>query len=641
MFETICFDICALAILAILAFALRFRKHITDAASKRLMLLIGVTFVAAISNILLNYHNGQGSYIFANYVCAGIYHIMRNGAYYLYASYIIEITGIRHKVEKLINRVKLIPFIIVVAIVLTAPFMNLFYFFDAEGLYIRGVYYSGIYLCNSIYAVYAFYYIVSNLRFIGKNKSMALSSCALFSIVTTVLQYEYPYLVIDILGFSLSLLYIVLYVDNPGDRIDSDSLLLRNQAYIYDLRMAFFTLKPIDIIHLNVVNHRELEQMLSYSSYSKVVMAAGEIFRETNSNGKYEGSLYYLKNGEFRVILNNNDRFRTLSMAKKLLEAFNKQIDINDMSLSLDISIFITQCPKDFSFIDEIMSFGRVVDQYAREGEIIFTADILTSEGYKQKGNMNQAIEKGILHNRFEVFYQPILNVNTGKFSVAEALIRLRDDDNNIIEPEEFIDVAEKNGAIFELGKIVLREVYNFISSDDFKKTDLESISINLSATQCLQRDLAEQVAELTKDYGDAKDRIIFEIRESMASDKQNTFTENMKELREMGVSFALDNFGMAYSNITSLSTLPIYAVKLDKKFVDTGGNGKHKDILESTMEMVKILNMRLVAVGIENEEMARQFTDYGCEYMQGYYFAKPMNRERLLRFYEEKNSAT
>jgi len=638
MVETLCFDICALIILLILIFGLEFRKRTTDQAGKRLMLLICVTIFALFFDITANFYDGSSGKIVINYICSGLYHILRNAAFCLYVSYIVAITGTWYATGNVIHKsLRFIPLILASIMVITTPVTKLIFYYGNDNIYTRGKFFSLIYIFSGIYALYALYFIGKNISFIGKKKALSLASCAFFSLFASIIQYFYPYLVVDILGFTLSLLYIVLYIDNPGDKIESVSLLMRYQAYVNDLRIACFARKPVDIIHINVSNNQVIEEMLSYSNYIEFIRSLSERLRECNGKGKDEGSLYYLKNGRFRVILEENNLDRSMEIANRICEAFNKEVNVNYMEFNVEACVSLTQCPRDFNILDELLTFGKVAAQYEKPGKVILTADVLLKESYGINSNVDKLIEKGILYNQFEVFYQPVYSVNTGRFSAAEALIRLRDGSNNIIEPDAFITAAEQNGSITELGKILLQDVCGFIASEDFEKTELEKISINLSVIQCLQKNLADQVIKLINDYNMPTDRIIFEITESLASDNQITFENNIKKLSETGINFALDKYGIGYSNITTLCSLPIMSIKLDRTFTNTGDNIRLKDILENSIEMVKGLNKTIVAGGIETEEMVDRFTEYGCEFLQGYYFAKPMPRAKLVEFYKER----
>lgn len=634
--ELLGFDICSIAILIILLFALEFRKTVTDEASKKLVRLVLVTVCAAIFDIFVNYNNGKSDNYFANYVCAGLYFAFRNAAFYMYASYIITVTRTRHQITNpLLGLVRFVPFAVMCAIVTTTPYTGIFYYFDINNHYIRGDFFQVIYVCSAVYCIFAFGYVLANLPIIGIGKSISLISCAVFSLAASIIQYFYPYLMIDILGFTLSLLFIVLFIDNPGDKIESTSLLLRYQSYIDDLKKSFYIKSPVDIIHINIRNHRSIEEMLSYANYLEFIREVSERLVEANNTVRAGGELYYLKDGKFRVVMSGNEEHRTNAMAKACLEAFNKEVFINDMGFSVESSICVTSCPGDFGYIDELFDFAAVADMFEKPGEICYSKDILQKENYNGQVNISKKVEHGIVNNRFEVFYQPIYNVRNGKFDNVEALLRLYDEDNRIWGPETFLQVAEQNGSVIELGEFVLEEVCKFIGSPEFEEAGIKGVGVNLSVVQCLQKNLPKQTVGLLEKYNISAKRIMFEVTESMATDTQDTFESNIKYLSEEGIGFVLDDYGTGYSNITTLSSMPLTAIKFDKSFAMAEENEKLKTVFEKSLEMVKALGKSIVIEGVETKEQADRFVSLGSDYLQGTYFAQPMTKSRLIEFYE------
>lgn len=636
MFEMFAFDICAILILVVLLFALSVRKTITDEAGRRLVMLVLITIAAAVFDIAAVYNNGRASTrVSVNYWCEGLYHVARNAAFFLYAGYIVTITGTWHKAGRiLVGILKYVPFAAIVAIAITAPSTKKFYFFNENNLYIRGEAFPVIYLCSAIYAGYALLSIAENIKHIGIKKALSLASCAVFSFAASLYQYSHPYIVIDIIGFTFSLLYICLFIDNPGDKIETSSLLMNNQVYISELGKAFYTNRAIDIIHVNITNYSTIEEMLSYSNNHKFIRVISSDLKDANSDTISGGALFYLKNGKFRVILEDNDLNRTNALAKVLLSTFNRRIKIQDMEISVEASICITQCPQDFNYTDDLLDFYSVAVQFERPGKIVYSKDILLSENYDMQVNIGKLVEHGIVRNSYEVFYQPIYNVKTGEYEEVEAILRLHDEDNRIWEEESFLPVAEKIGSIIELGRFEFEEICKFISSRNFKNTAIKKISMNLTVTQCLQKDLLNQIVSTLEKYQVSPDQIKFEVTESLASDNQSVFAENLKKLAEEGIELALDNYGTGYSNIITLSTLPIDNIKLDKSFAESGKNERLNAIFEKSINMAKKLDRKVVIEGVNSEHFANKCKRLGCDYLQGDFFAKPMTKSRLVEFY-------
>jgi len=246
---------------------------------------------------------------------------------------------------------------------------------------------------------------------------------------------------------------------------------------------------------------------------------------------------------------------------------------------------------------------------------------------------MDTIIESALSNKRFEVYYQPIYSVKEKKFHSAEALIRLKDEKYGFISPEVFIPVAEKSGAIHKIGDFVLEQVCAFIASDEYKKLGMSYIEVNLSVVQCMQPKLANHIMEILTRYGVRPEQLNLEITETAASISQQALEDNIKDLTNMGMKFSLDDFGTGYSNMQRIVKLPFDIIKLDRTFTELYDNPKLGIVLTNAINMIKAMKMKIVVEGVETEEMLKLFSELECEYIQGYYFSKPIPREEFVKF--------
>lgn len=638
LLEILCFDICSFAILLILLFSIGFRKTMNDEAGKKLLKLVLATMAATAFDVIANYNNGRGDVSTLNYVSSGLFFIARNAAYYMYVSYIVVITGTWHKLGNVvIELLRFIPFTITAAIAASAPYTKLFYYYDANNYYVRGEAIGAIYICNAIYCIYAMYYIIKNFTLMGFQKMISLASCALFSFIAAIIQYEYPYLIIDIIGFTLSLLFIVLFIDNPGDKTDSTSMLLNYQTYIKELKKVFFTKRPVDIIHINITNHKMIEEILSYSNYIIFIKTLSNQLQEDNEYTRSAGEMFYLKNGSFRILLPDNDDNRTAALSRRVLRNFNTEIDVNGTVISVEASVCITSCPKDFDYLDALLDFGTVAHSFEKPGEIVYSKDLLGTDAYNMHVNMKRQVEQGLINGRFELFYQPVYDVTAEKYTGIETHLRLHDEDEHILESDLFLPVAEQSGAIIEIGNFVMDEVCKLVSSKEFDKLGIQRVGIKLSVAQCLQNDLPQQVFKAIEKYDVNPKKLMFEIKESLTSDNQRIFIENIRYLAQEGVVFALNDYGTGYSNISTLSTLPIEVVKFDKAFATSEESLKIRAIFENSVEMVKELGKLVTIDGADTAKDAERFSKLNCDFLLGDHYGKPMTRDRLLEFFEQQ----
>lgn len=273
-------------------------------------------------------------------------------------------------------------------------------------------------------------------------------------------------------------------------------------------------------------------------------------------------------------------------------------------------------------------------------GEVQQAADIFHKDHYDLMNNIDSIIENAISNHLFEVYYQPIYSIEHKIFNSAEALIRLKDPQYGFIPPDLFIPVAEKSGAIHRIGAYVLDEVCAFIASPEFKELGLDYIEVNLSVAQCMRNNLADEILEIMTKHNVSASQLNLEITETTASNSQETLQENVKQLLESGINFSLDDYGTGYSNIERISSLLFDIVKLDKTFVNVANNNNHDIVLNHTVSMIKDLGMKIVVEGVEDETLLNRFADLGCDYIQGYYFSRPIPKPEFIQFIKEKNPA-
>jgi EAL domain-containing protein (putative c-di-GMP-specific phosphodiesterase class I) len=217
-----------------------------------------------------------------------------------------------------------------------------------------------------------------------------------------------------------------------------------------------------------------------------------------------------------------------------------------------------------------------------------------------------------------------------------EALVRLRDDKGTMVMPSDFIEYAEKNGMILKLGEAVFRKVCEFIQRMHVDEYGIEYIEVNLSVVQCMQTDMARILKNIMGEYQIPPYRINFEITET-ATGSGKAIDKNMRELLDYGCSFSLDDYGSGYSNLTYVVNLPVKIIKIDKLITDNYFvSEKVRIATEYTIEMLHKLGMEIVVEGVDSEEKYLAFKKLNAEFIQGYYFSKPLPKDRVLNFIQE-----
>ena len=255
-------------------------------------------------------------------------------------------------------------------------------------------------------------------------------------------------------------------------------------------------------------------------------------------------------------------------------------------------------------------------------------------EYVRTKDLLQSALDNG----NVEVFYQPFYHVRENKYASAEALVRIRDNDGNIVPPARFIPVAEDNGMIVPLGIEIFRQVCEFAGTGVPGELGIDHIEVNLSLAQFDSENPAQFVIDNIEKYKIDPSLINLEITETASTIAKKTILKNMERLIDYGVNFALDDFGTGRSNLDYLAEMPVSIVKFDYTFTQRYfNNDKMRNIIENAVGLIHDLGLSIVSEGVETEEQLEAMKRLGVEYIQGYYFSKPLPQEEFVEFMKQQ----
>jgi len=345
-----------------------------------------------------------------------------------------------------------------------------------------------------------------------------------------------------------------------------------------------------------------------------------------------------LAGDEFVVLMHDAESATQVDLlANRILGYLNQPYDIAGQKLSVSCSIGIAVFPDDGQTAEAILSHSDTAMYAAKRAgrnRVTFFNDAMRDEAQYQL-LMHNEILNGIEHNEFDVFYQPIMHIDSGRVTKCEALIRWRHPEKGFIPPNEFIGVAENTGAIRSIGRWVLERVCK-----DYKQWKLAgldiSVSINRSVSEFYPAGSHREWEELVSSHGIDPAKIIFEITESLFMDGNESPVDELKQMRSNGFRFAIDDFGTGYSAINYLRNYPVDFIKIDRSFVmDILDNTQDRTLVEVIIKMGKALGIGVIAEGVENVEQLEALNVFDCDYIQGFYLAKPMPMQEFIQFCE------
>jgi EAL domain-containing protein (putative c-di-GMP-specific phosphodiesterase class I) len=255
----------------------------------------------------------------------------------------------------------------------------------------------------------------------------------------------------------------------------------------------------------------------------------------------------------------------------------------------------------------------------------------------RQKESMKNEIIRAMEENRVEVFYQPIYSTSERRIVSAEALVRIRNVDGSILPPGEFIPIAEETGLIAGLGERVFEKVCQFLKESPALQLGIHYIEVNLSVAQCEQRDLAERYIRIMEQNQIEPWWINLEITETASVQTKNMLLKNMDELINFGVSFSLDDFGNGQSNLDYIIDMPVSVMKLDMNMIRAYFEDlKARFVVQATIRMAHDMDLMVVAEGVETKEQLDTMAEQKIDYIQGYYFSKPLPADEFIAYLEK-----
>uniref|UniRef100_UPI003890BEAF EAL domain-containing protein n=1 Tax=Treponema sp. TaxID=166 RepID=UPI003890BEAF len=278
----------------------------------------------------------------------------------------------------------------------------------------------------------------------------------------------------------------------------------------------------------------------------------------------------------------------------------------------------------------------KAISAALKEAENLDNVNIIinneTLNVIEQNTQIKRSVEKAVETNSVEMFLQPLMDSKDNKLVGAEALARIRDDDGKLIPPVKFIPIAERNGRINILGEQMFEKACKFLRENDIEKMGLSWINVNLSPIQFLRPDLNQRFSKILEKYNVDAERIHLEITEESMIDYA-LLQKQINTMRNTGFQFVLDDYGSGYSNVTRLKKCPFINIKLDMELV-RDYEKSHDSFLPTLVQSFKQMGFTVTAEGVETLEMVENMAKIGCDYLQGYYFSKPLPAEEFAKTY-------
>ncbi len=248
-------------------------------------------------------------------------------------------------------------------------------------------------------------------------------------------------------------------------------------------------------------------------------------------------------------------------------------------------------------------------------------------------------MKDAIGNEEFEVYFQPQVNYFTGELSGAEALVRWNHPTKGLIQPDKFIPIFERNGAIRQLDEFVLHKICGLMRQWMDEGIKVSPISVNVSRKDIYNPLLCSRIRKIISFYGISPEMLHIEITESAYIEDSEQIIRVVEQFKSDGFTVEMDDFGTGYSSLNFLKDVPVDTVKLDMRFISRGNSSRGGNILSSVVRMAHSMNMEVIAEGVETRQQADYLKSIGCKLMQGYFFAQPMLSDKFRKMLKSNSS--
>ncbi|MGL4344376.1 MAG: putative bifunctional diguanylate cyclase/phosphodiesterase [Cellulosilyticaceae bacterium] len=385
-----------------------------------------------------------------------------------------------------------------------------------------------------------------------------------------------------------------------------------------------YSLFLIDIDHFKGINDN-----LGYEMGDEVLRKVAQELVGFKSNGVQVGRL-----GADQFVLIRQPYMLSEQIMSFSDQILNKMNDIHiesDKKYEMSVSVGVANCPEHSTSPTRLLAYAEYGLQQSKAfggGQVtLFTKEILASY------DMETKIQEGIEGNEFVAYYQPIYDVKTGEINSMEALVRWHREEGMIF-PDQFIPVAKRAGLMQEIDKQVFVDACKMCAYFKEVYERYPVVSVNVSYGWLIQPDFKTFILDTIEEVGIPCDKVKLEMTEDEIIEDMNMVLEQLHELRRRGIQIALDDFGVGYSSLNYLKSLPIDTLKIDRSLISNiEGDRKSLSIVNTIIQMAHTLELDVVCEGIENRHQLDILKKLRCDKIQGYYFSRPIEREAFIMY--------
>ncbi len=397
----------------------------------------------------------------------------------------------------------------------------------------------------------------------------------------------------------------------------------------------------IAVMFLDLDRFKTINDTLGHAAGDQLIKGVAKRLRD---NAREQDTVARMGGDEFTLVLEDlGHADQAGSIALKLQQVLKEPFELDDRKVYVGASIGISLFPGDGQDADSLLKHSDAAMYRAKEqGRNLYayyTADI--SNGMQERFRLENDLRLALVERQIQVWYQPQVDSRNNCIVGAEALLRWQHPQHGMIPPDRFIPIAEETGLIVELGLWVLRQACTQLKH--WQQTGMQAVrlAVNLSGFQLIHSDLCQDLKSVLTDTGLSAEQLELEVTESFAMSHADKALAELDRIKALGVSLAIDDFGIGHSSLGHLKRLPIDTLKIDRSLVrDIPDDPNDEAIARAVVALGHSLGLNVIAEGVETRIQENVLRDTGCDQLQGYLYGRPMPADDFARLLSVANMA-
>lgn len=627
-------EVAVLIIFVIILIIQSIKKTLPTRSIKKFFYLLYVTLFVSVMSIFLGLSNQM------HFFQVGIAHTI-NIVYYMSCCLLIAVYIEFIAAIVLIQWNKWIRFLLIdvlpafmMCIIISNPWTGFSFRIDENGVFKNEPLFYAIFIVFIIY-VLGFALFIQLRTDNHTDKKVVFITISNIAFVVAMAQPLFCKISFNLVPVAVEVGVFLYLLSQPGVDfyIDSGTGQFNFAGFSYVLNERIASQTETSCFIVRVRNYTAMSKLHGREQLHRIQQLIAEILEINVDSSR----IFHVGSAAYAIVLDTDDEVR--EVYRRLKECLPFQWYIKKEAILHEYSFYRVSYPEDSDNMEEIMQ--RI--HYARSdhkghhepGALIHLQHQALKEADERK-KVAHLIEDAILNNTLEINFQPIYSFEADRITSLEVLSRLKDEDKKYINPEFFIHVAEDNHTIKALSLQMFDKACSFAVRNNIFELGVTDININLSPTHCCEKESAQELLDIAKMYNIPPHNLHFEITESKLTDNEQV-RKTLQILKDAGAKIALDDFGTGYSNLSSIQELPIDFVKIDKSLVWSYSNGDNRFLTE-LLPMIKAEGKKIIAEGIETEEHIEILREMCGDFLQGYFYSKPLPEMQFIRFLKEFN---